>query len=438
MNRNLGHGIFFLLLMAVAFQAQAQEIHPEYYSNGYFRGGVGFSEGGGSQTAFQLPGARSKYRLGNEADTYLEAGVGQIMKFGDDGKRTNTYFMIAGGAGHGSEISFSDVVQLYVDFKGFMGAGTTAWVGRKFYKRNFVHMLDHAWINPGQGAKGGAGIDGVLLGDMNLSAAIFQYEDRGVPGEGSFTGQVGTVDSSLIDVRLNMVNDKSSTTFLLQGAAQAKNPKLGIDSASGFAVGAWNERTLAAKTTNTAFLIFREGSAVVQGDFNGTPVRRGLASFSANGYDLNKNYSAEINDTLTYDVAAPWSFELTAGYRRENYGKVGPAGGDELHWYTVGARPVYHFSSTNALALEVGHDHVEDQLNGRNGNLTKVTVAEELMVSPGYFSRPVIRAYFTGATWSSSYKGLVGNNDNGTTQVASPYLSDTFGWTAGLQLETWW
>lgn len=42
----------------------------EYH--GYFRSSLGFSEGNQTQAKFQLPGARSKYRLGNEPDTNME------------------------------------------------------------------------------------------------------------------------------------------------------------------------------------------------------------------------------------------------------------------------------------------------------------------------------------------------------------------------------
>ena len=47
-------------------QAQAFEFH------GYFRSGYGENSKGGSQVAFQAPGADAKYRLGNEAETYGE------------------------------------------------------------------------------------------------------------------------------------------------------------------------------------------------------------------------------------------------------------------------------------------------------------------------------------------------------------------------------
>jgi maltoporin len=439
----LSKGIIFLICLNISDLALATPLGTDYYSSGYFRAGPGISEGGGPQTAFQAPGARTKYRLGNEADTYFEAGLGLLNKL-EDGKSVNTYFMVDGGAGHGSEVSFSEVPQLFVELKGFIPGGATAWVGRKYYHRQFVNMLDHAWINPGQGARGGAGLDGINLGGLNLSAAVFQYEDRGVAGVGSFSALSGSVGSTLLDLRLSGIEifGKSTTTLLLQGAAQAENEKLGIDSENGYAAGAWNQNPIGEKTNNTLFAIYRKGSAVVQGDFNGRPVLRNSTSFSTGGYDLDKNFSFEINDTVVYDGGGRWSYEFTAGYRLENFGTPGPSGDDELHWYTAGVRPIYQQNDSFALAVEVGHDHVEDRLNGRTGDLTKLTVAEEMKIKSGYFSRPVLRWYATAASWGQDFKGLIGNNNNSSTtpvtQVASPYSDDTFGWTTGFQVETWW
>lgn len=45
-------------------------------TSGYFRSGVVQPE---QDASFKLPGARTKYRLGNECDTYLEVGHDQVL-----------------------------------------------------------------------------------------------------------------------------------------------------------------------------------------------------------------------------------------------------------------------------------------------------------------------------------------------------------------------
>jgi maltoporin len=51
--------------------------------HGYFRSGIGATVGGGDQACFSAPGV-SKYRLGNECETYAEIQLGsEVFKEGD-------------------------------------------------------------------------------------------------------------------------------------------------------------------------------------------------------------------------------------------------------------------------------------------------------------------------------------------------------------------
>lgn len=52
-------------------QAMAVDFH------GYARSGIGWTGSGGEQQCFQATGAQSKYRLGNECETYAELKLGQ-------------------------------------------------------------------------------------------------------------------------------------------------------------------------------------------------------------------------------------------------------------------------------------------------------------------------------------------------------------------------
>ena len=52
---------------------------------GYLRSGAGTSTGSGKQQCFQLPGAQSKYRLGNECEQYAELELRQDLLTLDDG-----------------------------------------------------------------------------------------------------------------------------------------------------------------------------------------------------------------------------------------------------------------------------------------------------------------------------------------------------------------
>ena len=65
--------------LTVPFGAQALEFA------GYLRSGAGTSTGSGKQQCFQLPGAQTKYRLGNECEQYAELELRQDLLTLDDG-----------------------------------------------------------------------------------------------------------------------------------------------------------------------------------------------------------------------------------------------------------------------------------------------------------------------------------------------------------------
>lgn len=80
MNTVINRGILAACACLIApLSAQALEF------SGYMRSGVGNSLNGGKQSCFQLPGAESKYRLGNECEQYAELELRQDVYSFDDG-----------------------------------------------------------------------------------------------------------------------------------------------------------------------------------------------------------------------------------------------------------------------------------------------------------------------------------------------------------------
>ena len=78
----------------LATTASAVDFH------GYARSGIGWTSGGGELTAFSVNGGGSKYRLGNESDTYAELKLGQeLFKEGNQSiylRRLSSSFFIMG------------------------------------------------------------------------------------------------------------------------------------------------------------------------------------------------------------------------------------------------------------------------------------------------------------------------------------------------------
>jgi maltoporin len=98
-------------------------------------------------------------------------------------------------------------------------------------------------------------------------------------------------------------------------------------------------------------------------------------------------------------------------------------------WLSFGARPVIFFNEHVSLAFEGGFDKTQSGVGLYDGWLRKFTIAPQIGAGREFFSRPVLRAFFTYANWSDGLKGYVGG---------VPYKDKTSGLTFGLQAETWW
>ena len=75
-------------------------------------------------------------------------------------------------------------------------------------------------------------------------------------------------------------------------------------------------------------------------------------------------------------------------------------------------------------------DGFNSTVNGQTeGWLRKFTIAPQIGAGRKFFSRPVLRTFFTYANWSNGFRGLVGG---------VPYQNRTDGISFGVQAETWW
>ena len=98
-------------------------------------------------------------------------------------------------------------------------------------------------------------------------------------------------------------------------------------------------------------------------------------------------------------------------------------------WVSAGARPIVHFTHHVNLAVEGGVDWVRDDASGSAGSLGKLTLCPQVAIGDRWNSRPVIRAFVTGALWSDAFIGKIGGPD---------YASSQEGLSAGMQMEAWW
>lgn len=421
--------IMFILVTVIApLNSHAIDIVTGQQSlefHGYIRAGVGMSQGGNTQAKFQAPGARGKYRLGNEPETDIELQLDYKYAMKDPeykNSHVKGVFMLDGFQTHGNtnNLTVGNVAQAYLSFNNFFNNETKLWLGRRYYDRKAIHIMNHYWLNPGQNSQAGVGIEDAKLGSGKLKLALFRYEDAF-----SITNTPYLINSTRLDARLHDLNvaDNMKLTLWAGLSERHKLASLNYDSKSGYGLGGWLDYKT-SKITNTSVLLYQSGASITQSDFNPNPIRENL------GWNLDEATAFELNNTLTYQSLPDYSFQWSLVYWQEDRGT---AGNSKVSWTSTGIRPVFYFSKHLNLALEAGVDYVDDEVNNRSGTLTKFTTALQISADRGLYSRPVVRFFVTLADWSDDFKGLVGAGPG-----SAPYGNKTEGWTIGSQAEVWW
>jgi maltoporin len=410
--------------------------------HGYYRYGYGWTPDGEPMPSFSAPGALSKYRLGNEdvqggeividyryyldgvpADKKVETGSRFIQIQG----RWEEFRNIREIDELFLEFSNDFTKEAFIRFGNFLGDGTHAWFGRRFYDRQDIHMIDHFWLNVAQGSDYGGGVEGInIWGDKTLDVAAFYAYD-----EGAQLAEVDpsddNIDSYMLDFRLrgySLFGPDSKLTLVAQLGYRPEYDAPGdleVDDEFGIGLGGYHELKNVWGGRNKTGFMFRQGAAMVQNDFNSR------APTELQGYDLSNAWSIEANNDLLVEMAPRWSMQWASVARYEDTG----ASGDIL-WLSTGIRPMFYITPHINIAWESGLDYIDNEFieGGATGYVWKNTLALQFQQQPGYFERPVLRLFGTYANWADDLEGKVA--------TGSEFADDTDGFIFGVQLETWW
>lgn len=378
--------------------------------HGYLRTGVGTTSEGGDQKCFQI--APSKYRLGNECETYGEAAV--VVPFGkQDGAWAKYNLMLATVENNGQgdyEAVEGDKFQIasrqnFFQAGGFFGTGNAfedakVWVGKRYYNRHDVHITDYFyWNNSGLGG----GIEDINAGAAKLA---FAYHQNG-NGDNSLTTR--RLSSRVYDINTNPNGKVEGEIAFISGSSANPNVTTGsgftgmIEHTQGGVFGGFNKIALAFGKDAGAGGAYLPTYATANDSFKGSDYRI-----------IEQLYFAP--DGTGFSGQATVVFQ-----------EVKPDNGAKQTWWSLGARPQYNFSDNISLAVEGGYDQVKTA-GGQTAKLAKLTVAPQLSLSGGFWARPVFRAFATYAKWNTP----AGNQGGGA------FGTDTNGMTYGLQVEAWW
>ena len=378
---------------------------------GYLRSGVGNSLNGGKQSCFKLPGAEAKYRLGNECEQYAELELRQDVYSFDDGSVLSVDGMASLYNQYDRQLTFQGdngsarLPQLYAQWSNLPGLnGGSLWAGRRYYKRNDIHISDFYYWN--QSATG-AGIEDVLIGGLKYSYALSRkdnlYQENYVTRHDFNVAGFNTNPGGELELGLSYL-DKPERT----------------DAHSGWAI--------TAQHVQSEFLGGKNKFAVQYGEGSGT----GLGYTGDFRLD-NSSKRYRIVEFFDWQLTPHFGGQVEAVYQKD----FRPDGGNQ-EWLSLGVRPTYAISEQFKLVTELGHDQVKAADGTRK--LSKFTFAPTWSPKgPGFWTRPEVRLYYTYASWNAAAQRAANEFDAGSALSDSgAFGSARHGSNAGLQVEYWW
>ncbi|WP_342006269.1 maltoporin [Citrobacter sedlakii] len=423
----------------MSVQAMAVDFH------GYARSGIGWTGSGGEQQCFQATGAQSKYRLGNECETYAELKLGQeVWKEGDKSFYFDTnvaYSVAQQNDWEGTDPAFREA---NVQGKNLIDwlPGSTIWAGKRFYQRHDVHMIDfYYWDISGPGA----GIENIDLGFGKLSLAATRSQEAGgsyIFSSNDIYRDYKDTANDVFDVRLAGLETNPDGVLELGVDYGRANKTDGYSYADGATKDGWMftaEHTQSMLKGYNKFVVQYATDAMTT---QGKGVSQG--SYTGNNYDgdneigyinnqINNNGSlVRILDHGAISLGDRWDLMYVGMYQ-----DIDRDDKNGTRWWTVGVRPMFKWTPIMSTLMEVGYDNVKSQRTDDTNNQYKITLAQQWQAGDSIWSRPAIRVFATYAKWDEKW-----GYDNGIaysdTSARTFSRGDNDEWSFGAQMEIWW
>ena len=389
-----------LSLAAIAAAVAALSLPAQAVDwGGYFRTGPGATKKDHARNCYALNAVEGlKYRLGNECDFYGEFLLSQGFKSeGVEYKANLMTNLWNGGTDTGD--SKVGINQMYVEGKGFdIAPEATFWVGKRFYGRADVHIVDTFYVNL---SGVGAGVDN--LGDVaggKVNVAYFRDD-----GGGTKPGSRLNVD--LHDMAVNPGGKLRVTGTFTNGDFSGGKSGFGLSFQHN------QDNVFGLGGGNTLWVQFAQGSAWLNGGFGNLEAPSGTRAF-------------RVVESLTWQQG-PFGGQAQAMWTQQKDGTTGL----KTNSGTIGGRASYAMTKNLKWLAEAGYSQAKTD-GGETQKLAKLTFGPALSTGPGFWNRPELRLYVTTAKWNSAANaayglaGLTGNSDGKTS-----------GTSYGAQVEIW-
>ena len=381
--------------------------------DGYFRAGPGATSKNAARACYNLGISGGHYRLGNECDFYGEFGLAQTGTVGGVSYKAKVMINEYNG---GTDVgkSSSSFEQMYVESKGFdVSPDTNFWIGKRFYGRADVHILDTFFVKM-DGV--GAGADNIAFAGGKLGLAYFSSDSGagfGDSGTGTSTSPGNRLNADLTDIAVNPGGKLRVTATYTKG--NYDNAAFGQGN-SGVGLSFQHNQELAGiGGGNILWLQFAQGSAGLDGNFGNMAETTSVKKF-------------RVVESVNWQVGA-FGGQAVALYGRHDKNDVALI--PKYSEVSVGGRISYALTNNLKLLAELGH--MEKSPDGSpTQKLTKFTIGPALSTGPGFWARPELRLYVTTAKWNDAANAAAG--PNGLTGLSNGKTSGT---SIGAQVEIW-
>lgn len=400
-----------LFAVAIASNVAIAQAADSVESSGYLRLGTAQQRVVGKDACFQLPGASSKYRLGNECDLYAELLFAKEAVPAEQGKVLRGTVMVSVwrpdvGAGLFDD-AIHGVKQAYLEIRdGGEPESARLWAGRRFYKRHAIHIVDYFYNDP---SGTGIGVENI----RGPGSATFSYAYMIDSGNGDRMG------AHRHNIQLHgLAMYEGGTLDLAVSRTDDSNPGDGATAPGTGLMAEWHHRFKGGGNRLAYQVGF--GSA---------------AGANAGGVD----YSVTDRHTKRWQLVDHVDFQATHNLGGQFLAlyemRSSPQSGIRQRWTSVGGRIAYAWNDHLKWLCEVGRDTVFPD-DGPRRRLTKITMGPALALNRNFWSRPELRVYYTYARWNRAAQMAAAPGS--ALSVSGNYGSDRRGHIVGAQLEYWW
>lgn len=375
---------------------------------------------------FKAPGAATKYRLGNECETWGEFSLLQDIEL-DNGVVIHNEIMPVFLAANAEEIEYLRLDKLYSEVFNLVDDNSVSfWIGRRWHQRYDSHITDYFFLNM---SGDGLGFNYIDVGEVKVSYS-FMFNDT----DSYKVSQEEKTFFSSHDLRVLKELDRGDFTLFLnymQLEELTYHTGEKVDALDGYAVGLiykdkkiFNE-LFGLKGSSTSAVFYGEGLSRGAGSYSPFLQEDLIDTLIDSGKDIESSQTLRFINYNDFQ-SDTWGVMSNAVYENRDDKELTNT---NQEWVSFGLRPYWFFHKNVRAVAEFGYDSVDNKVSDNRYELVKTTTALEFALDRGVWERPVFRMFYTKAWWNDAAQGLIATDH---------YANETSGDNIGVQLEYWW